>query len=70
MSTRFSEMGYNLSALNSRYLHHIGGATIGSLGVDRTKYTKEHRELYINKWKGRLEHIYQVQQEQRYVPRY
>ena len=67
ISTRFSEMGYNLEALNSRYLHHMGGATIYSLGLDRSKYTKEHRELYIDKWKGKLEIIYQLQQEKRHA---
>lgn len=65
ISTRFTEMGYNLVALNSPYLHHMGGATINSMGVDRSKYTKEHRELYINKWKGKLLQIYQVQEEHR-----
>lgn len=67
VSTRFSEMGYNLIALNSKHLFHVGGATIGSLGINRGKYTEEHRELYIEKWKGRLEYIYQIQQEKRHA---
>ena len=46
LSTRFSEMGYNLSALNSKYLHHIGGATIGSLGLNVESIQKTQRIVY------------------------
>lgn len=63
ISTRFTEMGYNLVNLNSRYLHHMGGATISSAGFDRSKYTRAHRELYISKWKGRLLEIYEKQRK-------
>jgi len=69
ISTRFSEMGYNLCSLDSLYLHHIGGATISSMGLNRQNYTEKHRELYINKWKGRLEHIYQLQQGKHHASR-
>lgn len=63
ISTRYTEMGYNLVSLNSRYLHHMGGATISSAGYNREGYTREHREFYINKWKGRLSSIYQEQRK-------
>jgi len=69
ISTRFTEMGYNLVELNSPYLHHLGGATISSLGVNRAEQTRKNRELYINKWKGKLDHIYQIQEGQKHASR-
>ncbi len=59
LSTRYVEMGYNLVALNSRFLEHIGGVSIASAGFNRSKYTIEHRDKYFDKWKDKLLNIYQ-----------
>lgn len=69
ISTRYVEMGYNLVALNSKFLYHLGGATILSQGFNRSKYTREHQDLYYKKWKDRLLEIHHKLQEQGYVSR-
>lgn len=57
LSTRWHEMGYNIIALNSPLVQHIGGATISGIDSDRAKKTEQHRQLYIAKWYDRLETI-------------
>lgn len=63
ISTRYLEMGCDLYALNSNLLHHMGGVSIVSAGFDRSKYTREHRELYIKKWGDKLLDIHRVASE-------
>lgn len=57
LSTRWHEMGYNLVALNTPFLNHIGGATINALDPDRMARTQLHRQKYIAKWAERLPSI-------------
>jgi GT2 family glycosyltransferase len=52
LSTRWHEMGYNIKAINSPMVRHIGGATISNVG--REQITQQHRQIYIAKWYDRL----------------
>lgn len=54
LSTQAREVGYNLIALNSPFLKHMGGATIYSLGIDRQAITRKNRELFIAKWQDKF----------------
>lgn len=54
LSTRWHEMGYNLVALNTPLLSHIGGATISTLDANRVARTQQHRQKYIMKWNEKL----------------
>lgn len=53
-STQAREMGYNLVALNSPYLRHIGGATIWQLHPDRQEYTTKNIQKFIAKWQDKF----------------
>lgn len=57
LSTQALYMGYNLQALNSKYLAHMGAATIRELNTDRLQVTIEHRKLYEHKWIPRLDEL-------------
>lgn len=54
LSTQARELGYNLIALNTPLLQHIGGATIYSLGVNRQEQTQINRQNFIEKWKSKF----------------
>jgi len=58
LSTKFQSLGYNVVGLNSRNVHHLGAATIKTLGVDRRNITEENRKIYIAKWADRLQSIF------------
>lgn len=58
LSTRWHEMGYNIKALNTPKLRHIGGATISGLDSDRMARTQQHRQKYIMKWYEKLPEIH------------
>jgi GT2 family glycosyltransferase len=55
LSTMAHYKGIKLVALNSPYLYHIGGATIGSVYSDRVEYSKKHIQLWQNKWKDKTD---------------
>lgn len=57
ISTKALSLGYNIVALKSNYLKHLGGVTIASLNVDRLEHTKKNREIYIQKWFNQLSMI-------------
>lgn len=46
-------LGYNLVEYPTKYLHHIGGATITHT-ERRMNHTKQNREVFIEKWKDIL----------------
>lgn len=50
ISTTAHLLGIELISLHSRNLHHLGGISIASLGVDRLAITKKNREKYLEKW--------------------
>ena len=50
-------LGYNIVALNSKYLRHIGGATISALGMDRSLQTNKNRLLFEQKWRDKIPEI-------------
>lgn len=54
LSMRWHEMGYPIIPLNSQYVSHIGGATIGAIDSDRMATTEKHRQLFISKWYEKL----------------
>ena len=54
LSTRWHEMAYNIKALDTPLLSHMGGATISTLDSNRMAITQQHRQLYIEKWYERL----------------
>lgn len=56
LSTRATMMGYDLVAMNSPFLKHIGAQTAGYT-PERMKITEHNREVYINKWQGKLPEI-------------
>lgn len=49
LSTNAMSKGIELAALNSTFLHHIGGGTIG-FNSDRVKITNRNREYWSIKW--------------------
>ena len=52
LSTTAHLLGIPLVALKTPYLHHISGATIQGLAVDRHSQTIKNREIYHRKWEG------------------
>ena len=57
-------LGYNIVALNSKHLRHLGGATISALNVDRSLQTNKNRLLFEEKWRDKV-HIIQSRLEKR-----
>ena len=57
ISTMALDLGYNLVALNSNYLQHIGAQTAGYT-PERMEHTKHNRELYTKKWQHKLLEIH------------
>jgi GT2 family glycosyltransferase len=66
LSTRWHEMGYNIVALNSQLISHIGGATISGFDPDRAAKTQQHRQLYIMKWYEKLPNLNTQLEKPRY----
>lgn len=54
LSLSATRLGYNLSALNSSFVKHIGGATVNAIAPDRYERTKRNREIFIDKWQEYL----------------
>lgn len=50
-------LGYNIIALNSKFLKHIGGATVSALGIDRSLQTNKNRILFEEKWRDKIPEI-------------
>lgn len=57
LSTRAKMVGYELVALNSPYLRHIGAQT-APYDDERMEITKRNREIYERKWFGKLQEMY------------
>lgn len=56
--------GYNLTVLNSPYLHHISGGTINTdpeASAKRLEHTKSNREKFIQKWQARFPELLALQ---------
>ena len=53
LSTTALDLGYNLVALNSVHLRHLGAQTAGYT-PERMERTKLHREIYFKKWQNKL----------------
>lgn len=54
LSMNAARKGYELVALDSPYLRHMGAATIG-YNPNREAITKRNREYFYNKWKAIIE---------------
>jgi GT2 family glycosyltransferase len=53
ISTTAIDLGYNLVALNSDKLHHLGAQSFGYT-PERMKQTEKNREVYSRKWQSKL----------------
>lgn len=58
LSTTAIDLGYNLVALNSDKLHHLGAQSFGYT-PERMKHTEHNREVYIKKWRNKLVELHQ-----------
>lgn len=59
ISMKAQSLGYKLVGLNSPYLSHIGGGTIGYT-PERDKITTENRNKFIGKWEKHFDSIFQT----------
>jgi len=57
ISTTAKMLGYELVALNSPFLKHLGAQT-ATYTDERMKITQHNREVYIQKWEGKLDKIF------------
>jgi GT2 family glycosyltransferase len=58
LSTTAIDLGYNLVALNSDKLHHLGAQSFGYT-PERMKHTEHNKEVYTQKWKHKLVELHQ-----------
>ena len=47
-------LGYNLIALDSKFIRHIGGQTVYKMNPQREEVTKRNRIKFIEKWMDKL----------------
>lgn len=58
LSLKAQSLGYNLVALNSNFVKHIGGATIWALNPNRMQQTLMNKEIFKTKWQDKLPEIH------------
>lgn len=56
LSMRALELGYNINALNTTLLQHMGASTIGYT-EERLEHTKHNKEIFFEKWKNIIPNI-------------
>ena len=57
ISTRALELNFNIVALNSQKVRHLGAQTITPLDPHRIEATKVNRQTYISKWTDKIPQI-------------
>jgi GT2 family glycosyltransferase len=50
LSTQVIHKGYNLYALNSKYIRHMSGQTVRTVNANREETTRKHQKKFIEKW--------------------